>query len=154
MGCGIPNEPSAAQREQIDKLADRFEIAFGGASCPLIEDYLAEHPELHPHLLRELLTLEVQLRRRQEQTPDADDYRRRFPEAKEWIAELFKLDVTEAGGVVADSRESTQKVAEKEKIPRHRETGPMSRCVSLHHALAKASRNSFGFSWKRFEIFP
>ena len=32
--------------------------------------------------------------------------------------------------------------------------GPMSRCVSLYHALAKASANSCGFSWKRFEIGP
>ena len=32
------------------------------------------------------------------------------------------------------------------KGPRHRETGPISRCVSLYHALAKATSNSFGFS--------
>jgi hypothetical protein len=31
--------------------------------------------------------------------------------------------------------------------------GPKSRCVSLYHALAKATSNSLGFSWKRFEIF-
>ena len=29
----------------------------------------------------------------------------------------------------------------------------MSRWVSLNHALAKASANSFGFLWKRREIF-
>ena len=36
--------------------------------------------------------------------------------------------------------------------PRYRERGPMSRCVSLYHALANASANSSGCSWKRFEI--
>jgi len=38
--------------------------------------------------------------------------------------------------------------------PRKRETGPMSRCSSLYQALAKASANWSGFSWKRFVIGP
>jgi hypothetical protein len=37
--------------------------------------------------------------------------------------------------------------------PRYREIGPMSRWVSLYHALAKASANWSGFSKKRREIF-
>ena len=32
-------------------------------------------------------------------------------------------------------------------------TGPMSRCSSLYQALANASANSSGCSWKRREIF-
>ncbi len=38
--------------------------------------------------------------------------------------------------------------------PRYRETGPMSRWVSLNQARAKASANSAGFSWNRLEIGP
>ena len=36
--------------------------------------------------------------------------------------------------------------------PRYRATGPMSRCVSLYQAFAKASASSSGFSMKRFAM--
>mmetsp|Transcript_7768 Transcript_7768/g.8879 ORF Transcript_7768/g.8879 Transcript_7768/m.8879 type:complete len:242 (-) Transcript_7768:581-1306(-) len=36
--------------------------------------------------------------------------------------------------------------------PRQRACGPMSRWVSLYHALPQASSKSFGFSWKRCAI--
>jgi len=48
----------------------------------------------------------------------------------------------------------TDPAAAGTSLPRYRETGPMSRCVSLNHALAKASASSCGFSRKRREIGP
>src|SRR4051812_24228596 len=70
----------SSNESRIDHACDRFERAWREGRRPLIEDYLAESPQPdRPDLLRQLLRLEVELRRESGETPTSEEYRRRFP---------------------------------------------------------------------------
>lgn len=87
-----PSEESALpvpDREKIDRLADQFEREFKAGKEPLIEAYLEQLPELRPHLIKELLTLDVELRRDAGQHPSIDEYRQRSPEDEQIIERVF-----------------------------------------------------------------
>jgi len=66
-----------ADELQIDRLADQFERAFKAGERPKIEDYL--DTPLRPHVLKELLRLEVELRQAAGEKPTITEYRSRFP---------------------------------------------------------------------------
>ena len=69
----------SSRETRIDHACDRFEGAWREGRRPLIEDYLAESPEPDRlELLRQLLRLEVELRRESGETPTSEEYRRRF----------------------------------------------------------------------------
>jgi eukaryotic-like serine/threonine-protein kinase len=71
-----PNSPA----RRIDAACDRFETAWRGGQEPRIEDLLEMATEAdRPALLRELITLEVELRRGRGEDPRSDEYRDRFP---------------------------------------------------------------------------
>jgi len=62
MGISIPSR--SAVLELIDQICDRYEAAWLAGQRPRIEDKLATTPEVdRPGLLRELLGLELELRR-------------------------------------------------------------------------------------------
>lgn len=83
------NNPSHPQREAIDRLADAFEAAFQ-ASKPLdIERIVADHPDLRPFLLKELISLEVELRRNVGEQFSVDEYRNRFPQDSLIVDDVF-----------------------------------------------------------------
>jgi hypothetical protein len=83
--------PSADLLRQIDSLCDRFESAWSAERRPLIESYLPQMPEdARPALLRELLELEFACRRRVGETPDLEEYRRRFVYLGEWVGPLVE----------------------------------------------------------------
>ena len=64
----------------INAAADRFERAWKQGPRPRIEDHLAEVEESQrPALLEELLRVELELRRRDGEEPDPEDYAARFP---------------------------------------------------------------------------
>jgi serine/threonine-protein kinase len=71
--------PEAGPR-QVDVLCDRFEEAWRAGQHPRIESYLdrAEEPR-RPLLLRELIALEVELRRGFGEQPTPQEYYNRFP---------------------------------------------------------------------------
>ena len=71
-----PDSPA----RRVDAACDRFEVAWRGGQDPRIEDFLglATEAERSP-LLRELITLEVELRRGRGTTPAPGEYRDRFP---------------------------------------------------------------------------
>lgn len=76
---------------RIDAVCGRFEAAWKAGAAPRIEDYLADcrANEWGP-LLRELIPVEVQYRRRAGQQPRIEDYRTRFPTLEEsWLAEML-----------------------------------------------------------------
>jgi serine/threonine protein kinase len=77
---------SLAQR--VNEACDRFERAWKEGRRPAIEDYLAEAsaPE-RAALLRELVPLEADYRRRRGEEPGPEDYRTRFPDLDaDWLA--------------------------------------------------------------------
>src|SRR5437764_1233417 len=64
----------------IDRLCDRFEAQWRAGRRPAPEDYLGQTAEPgRSELLRELLRLEVDYRRRLGEAPGAQEYGRRFP---------------------------------------------------------------------------
>jgi serine/threonine protein kinase/tetratricopeptide (TPR) repeat protein len=76
---------------RIDMRCDRFESHWRGGQRPAIEDYLAEAPEpARPALLRELLALDLELRRECGERPSPGDYGDRFPEHGDLIDDVFK----------------------------------------------------------------
>ena len=74
------DENSLQQRQHVDQLAEQFEREFRDCQQrPMIEYYLNQPPELRAMLLKELLTIERQLRRELGQQPMIEEYRQRFP---------------------------------------------------------------------------
>jgi WD40 repeat protein/serine/threonine protein kinase len=65
----------------VDRACDRFEADWKAGRRPRIEDYLDDTPEPgRPALLRELVLLELEFRRKQGERPMLQEYRVRFPE--------------------------------------------------------------------------
>src|SRR5581483_1724966 len=74
--------------EWVDAVCVRFEAAWQSAARPRIEDYLAGAAEpQRTDLLHELISLEVEYRRRRGEDPQPDEYHTRFPDLdSEWLA--------------------------------------------------------------------
>ncbi len=74
----------------VDHACDRFEQAWKHGERPSIESFLeAVAPEARLLLLRELLSAELELRRRAQEPIDRDEYRRRFPLHVELLDSLW-----------------------------------------------------------------
>jgi WD40 repeat protein/tRNA A-37 threonylcarbamoyl transferase component Bud32 len=79
-----------ADWSRINDAADRFERAWRTGPRPKIEDYLAEaEPDLRGALLEELLRVERELRRREGEAPDPDEYSLRFSQHADLIQAVF-----------------------------------------------------------------
>src|SRR5262245_13139134 len=64
----------------IDQLCDEFESRLRIGEVPRIEDYLPKVSEANrPALLRELVPLEVEYRRRRNEHPTVAEFEQRFP---------------------------------------------------------------------------
>lgn len=83
---------SITEREEIDRLADRFEADFRSGRPPRIESYLEEYAGDRMYLLRELLAIEVELRRDAGVDVDSEDYVRRFPNGQSVIRSVLGGD--------------------------------------------------------------
>ena len=84
---------------RLERLCDRFEAAWGAGSGPRIEDYLAEvDGAARPEFLRELLRLELALRRAGGERPDLADFRSRFPGDAAILDEVAAAEDSDAGG--------------------------------------------------------
>src|SRR5262249_2777077 len=71
---------SPAQARQVDKTCDRFEAAWKAGQRPQPEAYLGAADEpMRSTLLRQLLFLDWDYRRRAGEGPSAADYHARFP---------------------------------------------------------------------------
>src|SRR5437016_230060 len=78
-GGGVMSEPSLSPTlaEEVDRVCNDFEAAWravgSGGWAPRLEDYLrAATQEARPHLLRELLGLELDYRRRRGEWPEVE----------------------------------------------------------------------------------
>jgi serine/threonine protein kinase len=79
------------QVARLDRACDRFEDAWRAGHRLQIENFLSEVPEPErPELLRELLLLELELRRAEGERPTADEYRARFPGDADLIDDVFR----------------------------------------------------------------
>ena len=73
---------SLTQQEKIDRWADRFETEFQEGGQPSIEAYIEGFHGDRMALLRELLRVEVELRKEAGDTINPESYLRRFPYAR------------------------------------------------------------------------
>jgi serine/threonine-protein kinase len=74
----------------VDETCDRFEEAWRAGQGPRIENYLAGVAEpVRGVLLRELLALEIDLRREAGDRPTPEEYKRLFPDDGDLIDAVF-----------------------------------------------------------------
>ena len=67
--------------QQLDHSCDRFEEEFRAGKAPKIEQFVAEAPESgRSLLLRELIAVQVELRRGLGNIAAAEEYQRKFPD--------------------------------------------------------------------------
>ena len=87
------NDPTLPVAEfiQIDAACDRFEAAFHAGESPDLATYLAEVPAgARVPLFRNLLSLDIEYRRRRGEQPDLQSYRERFPDLADAIESVFR----------------------------------------------------------------
>jgi formylglycine-generating enzyme required for sulfatase activity len=137
-GAGMSGEADA-ESSAIDRAADRFERDWKAGRVPLIEDYLAGAPgERRGRLFEELLYVERELRSRSGDLPDAEDYRRRFPDFADVIDRNFAGPC--AGVAIQRRAELPTTVGDAVNCPVPHGTPPVSRAqdprfrVLRHHA--------------------
>jgi serine/threonine protein kinase/tetratricopeptide (TPR) repeat protein len=85
-------ESSGGERSgpQIDTACDRFKDAWREGREPRIEDFVTVGEGLErPELLRELIALEIGLRKSRGETPTPQEYRLRFPSEASLVAAAF-----------------------------------------------------------------
>jgi hypothetical protein len=84
--------PSPSLLHRVDEICDRFEEAWKADQRPRIEDYLGTAPEPErSKLIKELLKVEVDYRRRSDQGCCFEEYRQRFPAYGDFISALFAV---------------------------------------------------------------
>ena len=82
---------SLARGARTNLACERFELAWRGGEEPRIEDVLsAAMPGDRAFLLRELLVLEIELRRDQGENPSASEYKERFPDLAAVVESTFQ----------------------------------------------------------------
>jgi eukaryotic-like serine/threonine-protein kinase len=97
--AGDPPEQSSfhdlEQAKRIHSFCEEFEARSRAGAAPRIEEYLDRAGEVDREvLLKELLFLEVELRRDGGEAPSPDDYLARFPEARAEIDAVFASEDT------------------------------------------------------------
>jgi hypothetical protein len=88
-----------AAARRIDAIANRFEDAWKAGQRPRIEDFVAAVPESEQAaLLRELITLDLDYRRRLGEAPQPEDYHPRFPAADpQWLTDVIATEPVRTG---------------------------------------------------------
>ena len=98
----LPPTGEAPLSRRVDEVCDRFEAAWKAAKSagarPRIEEYLGEVPgPQRPALLRELIPLEADYRRRAGERPRPEDFLTRFPELDAaWLSAALNAGATPA----------------------------------------------------------
>ncbi len=76
---------------RVEQFCDHFELQWQAGRSPRIEDYLEQAEEsARPRLLRELLGMELELRRGAGETPQASEYQQRFPDFAGIVEQLVR----------------------------------------------------------------
>jgi eukaryotic-like serine/threonine-protein kinase len=83
--------PALADLQQVDAVCDRFEEAWLAGQQPDIAEFLADvSAKARAQLFRDLLSLDLEYRRRLGERPDAHSYCERFPEFAAPVATAFQ----------------------------------------------------------------
>ena len=106
--------PSLRQRETIDRLADAFEAAFRAGQPLEIERLVADNPDLRPYLLKELISLEIELRRSVGSQTSVEEYRSRFPQDAILVDEVFFTTEAHAN---ADQKHDANVIVDEQPTP-------------------------------------
>jgi len=108
---------SVPMLEEIDRLCLEFEKDWKSGRGPRIEEHLGEmQGPQRARLLRELLLLDLDYRSRSGQESTPDEYRRRFPEDRELVEDVFRHQATPAAGDGTTARAGVT-AAEKQMAP-------------------------------------
>jgi WD40 repeat protein/serine/threonine protein kinase/tetratricopeptide (TPR) repeat protein len=114
---------SAATALRVEEACDRFEAAWQTGQRPRIEDYIRDAAEsVKPALLRELLALELEYRRRTSENPTLNEYLARFPQFVGQVHDLFEAHAAPRPGGQFDplrtraTENSTQTVGQAEPV--------------------------------------
>jgi tRNA A-37 threonylcarbamoyl transferase component Bud32/tetratricopeptide (TPR) repeat protein len=87
--------PALADLQQVDAVCDRFEMAWLAGQQPDMAEFLAVVPEkVRAQLFRDLLSLDLEYRRRLGERPDAQSYCERFPEFAAHMATAFQVQAS------------------------------------------------------------
>jgi serine/threonine protein kinase len=71
---------SRSRLQRIDEICDRFEEAWQTGQRPRLDDYLGDTSECERSaLVRELIALDIDYRRKEGETPQVEEYRAQFP---------------------------------------------------------------------------
>lgn len=115
------------QRERLDKLCDDFERRWRTKDKPRIKEFmdLAEEAD-REHLFRELIEVELELRREGGERPEPDEYRRRFPLQHAIVDSVFdatiKWQPSEEGKALPDEQPERAVKHSAQPDPSSRET--------------------------------
>jgi WD40 repeat protein/Flp pilus assembly protein TadD len=93
-----PVRPSPSAARRADAVCDRFEAAWRAGERPRLEPFCREVPEAEqPALLRLLVEVDIECRRRCGERPCADEYRNRFPDLDSvWLAGVLAAPIAAA----------------------------------------------------------
>lgn len=105
---------SLEQRQFIDQLADEFEAAWRADHNPSIESVLAANPAFRTHLLKELIAIEIELRRAAGELPRVQEYKQRFPDDTSAVEAVY-YPATDLASTADPSRDA--EVEEDETQP-------------------------------------
>jgi serine/threonine protein kinase len=91
---------------RVDAVCQRFEAEWRAGTEPRLEDFLSQAaPPQQAALFRELLALELELRRGGSERPDPGEYRKRFPGHTSVIAAAFSPESAASSGRGSTSQE-------------------------------------------------
>ena len=108
-GPGDRTSLSSTQVDLVDQVRGEFESAWRSGDQPQIEAYLAGRDEaVWPALLRELMAIEVGLRRDRGERPDPHEYRERFPGQESLTLSAFTEDRPAEGRAVRERGADTE----------------------------------------------
>lgn len=140
------SQPPATHRDGDAR--ERFERSRRDGANPKIEDYL-DHAAIHDraYLLRDLLSLEITIRREQGETPIPSEYRARFPEHPEAVENAFGPDpaATVAFNAPTNPDETIAFVSSKSKSPGGHDMVPVrGMVIGDYELIGEIARGGMG----------